>query len=316
MINATWLHFYKGEKMRRTIIIILGIIILLLPFILRNTIFTANKQSVNTGKIKIITSIYPLAEFAKEVAGEWADINYITPQGSEPHDYEPSPQDIIAIRSAKMFLYNGNGMDAWSGKIEKDLQDSGVEVINMSRALGVENTKDPHFWLDPQFVKREIEILYNLFIKIDSAHKSDYQKNSKEYLAALDNLDKKYQRGFARCRLKEIIASHDAFSYLAKRYNLQTHYISGLSPDEEPSIKKITQMAALAASKNIKYIFYEKLVSPKIAQTIASEIGAKTLLLDPFEGLTKEEADRNKNYLSVMEENLINLRLGMECDEK
>lgn len=299
--------------MKKIFLLIIGILLVVTLLYLLKTISLKNKErSVANGKIKVVASIYSLAEFAKKAGGNLIDVSYITPPGAEPHDYEPTPQDIVKIRSARIFLVNGNGIDAWAEKISVEAQKNGVEVLTMSKLLNISG-QDPHFWLDPQLVKKEIGILRDILVKLDSVHAEDYQKNSSEYITKLNSLDAKYQLGLQNCKLNEIVVSHNAFSYLAKRYGFQTLYISGLSPDEEPSAKRISEITAIAKSKNIRYIFFERLVSPKIAQTIAKEIGATTLLLNPFEGLTKEEIGVQKNYLSVMEENLNNLRSALEC---
>lgn len=300
--------------MKKILFVIISILFFASCFYFLINIINKNKQkSFGNRKIKIVTSIYPLAEFTKEIGKDLVDVDFVTPPGAEPHDYEPTPQDIVRIRSAGIFLFNGNGMDIWAQKITDDLSKNDIIFLDMSKALGLSGNNDPHFWLDPSLVKKEIEIIKDILIKTDSLHAIDYQKNSMDYLALLDKLDSNFRQGLANCRQNEIIVSHNAFSYLAKRYNIRTNYISGLSPDEEPSIKRISEVTTIAKNKNIRYIFFEKLVNPKISETIAKEVGAQTLLLDPFEGLTKEEIDANKNYLSVMKENLDNLRLALSC---
>lgn len=278
-------------------------------------------STVTTG-IKVATSFYPLAEFAKQVGQERMEIINIVPAGAEPHDFEPSPQDIVKIYSTKLFIYNGSGFDPWAKKIIPELEKRGIVVINMTQRFDLlENIDreeeggryDPHIWLDPVLAKKEVEIIRDAIKSIDPAGSTTYNSNAQRYLAKLSELDKKYKTGLASCSIRDVVASHAAFGYLAKRYNLNVVSIASLSPEEEPSPRKIVEISKFARKNNINYIFFETLVSPKLAETIANEIGAKTLVFNPIEGLTQKELADGKNYLSIMEENLGNLRQALIC---
>jgi zinc transport system substrate-binding protein len=176
-----------------------------------------------------------------------------------------------------------------------------------------ETQTDPHFWLDPVLAQEEVQIIRDALIKVDPANAQYYDKNAEGYISQLQALDKKYQDGLASCALKDVVTSHAAFGYLAKRYNLNQIAISGLSPDQEPSSSQMVEIAREAKQKNVKVIFFETLVSPKLAETIAREIGAQTAVFNPLEGLTDQEIKEGKNYISVMEDNLNNLRTALQC---
>jgi zinc transport system substrate-binding protein len=267
---------------------------------------------VATQKIKIVASFYPLADFAHNVGGDLVDVINITPAGAEPHDYEPTPQDIAKAYNAKLFIYNGNGVDVWADKIRSDLEAKGVMTIKMSDEVQSINN-DPHFWLDPVNAQTETDVIAAALTKIDPSHAADYTKNRDNFKKQLDDLDQQYKTGLATCQTREIVTSHDAFNYLAKRYNLISLYILGLSPDAEPSPKTIADVSQEARAKNIKYIFFETLVSPKVAETVAKEIGAQILVLNPIEGLTDTEINHGWNYISIMKDNLTNLRTALQC---
>lgn len=276
----------------------------------------------NEKKVQVVASFYPLADFTKNIGGDYVEIKNITPAGSEPHDYEPTPQDIVAVYNAKLFIYNGNRIDAWADKIVDDLKKQGVTVIKMSEyveSLKIMETDselgeyDPHFWLDSILVQTEVDAIADALIAVDGEHKDEYLKNKEKFKNELSLLDQEFRSGLARCKLHEIITSHNAFSYLARRYSLSTLYILGLSPDEEPSSGRIAQIADIAREKNITHIFFETLLSPKLANTIATEIGAKALVLNPIEGLTDQEIGEGKDYISVMRDNLTNLKIALQC---
>jgi len=311
-------------------LIIVGTIVLLSIFviILYNIPEKNNSDQFST-PIKVTASFYPLAEFAKQVGGDRVEVVNIIPTGVEPHDFEPSPKDIATIFSSKVFIFNGVGFDPWAEKLKFDLEQKGVKTINMSEYVDLitseekhedeENHEeeaeelDPHFWLDPVIAKKEVEIIRDVLISIDPEGSIEYINNAARYMEELTALDEKYKNGLASCEIRDAVASHAAFGYLAKRYNINIISIAGLSPEEEPSPKRMAEIAQLAKQKDIKYIFFETLVSPKLSETIAREIGAETLVFNPIEGLTKEEVEAGENYISIMEKNLANLRKALRC---
>ncbi len=279
-------------------------------------------SAVTSEKIKVVASFYPLADFAKNVGGDLVEVMNITPAGAEPHDYEPTPKDIAALYDAKLVILNGNGVDAWGEKIEGELTQKGIIVLKMSDHLdslknnepGEESGQyDPHFWLNPTNAIKETDSIADALIQIDSTHEKEYNMNRDEFKRKLGLLDEEYRSGLANCESRTIVTSHNAFNYLASRYNLSTLYILGLSADEEPSPKTIADTARLAKERGVKYIFFETLINPKLSETIAREIGAKTLELNPIEGLSDKEIAQGKDYISVMRNNLENLKIALSC---
>jgi len=271
-------------------------------------------------KMAVVGTFYPLAHFAEQVGGGLVTVANITPSGAEPHDYEPTAQDIEKAYAAKVFVMNGGGVDTWAERIKPDLKTKGVQVVDMQDTIalsaapsGSETTLDPHIWLDPVLAEQEVALIRDAFVAADPKHAAAYQKNAAGYIAQLATLDAEYKTGLASCRLNDIVTSHAAFGYLAKRYGLTQVAISGLSPDAEPSVQQMVAIAQLAKKDGVKYIFFETLVSPKLSQAIASEIGAQTLSFNPLEGLSDAEVGAGKTYLTVMRDNLDKLRLALDC---
>ncbi len=304
------------NNMKRLIIITVGIAILLGGF------FVLKGKSVPlnpTTKLKVSASFYPLYFFASQIGGDKADVRNITPAGSEPHDYDPSTQDIARIETGNMLVLNG-GVEAWGNKIKDNLKDKDVLIVTageslLSKQLTEEGQTmiDPHVWLDPLLAKEEVSKITQGFIKIDPKNKLYYQDNENKLNNKLNQLDLIFKEGLKNCRQKNIITSHAAFAYLGSRYGLNQVAIAGLSPDAEPSAKQLADVADFAKKNNIKYIFFESLVSPKLSDTIAQEAGAKTLVLDPIEGISDNDIKAGKDYFSVMQENLKNLQTALEC---
>lgn len=268
-----------------------------------------NESPVKDGKILVVTSFYPLYFFASEIGGDKIRVKNITPAGSEPHDYEPTPRDIADIQQSKLLILNGNNFEAWAGKMKEEL--SGVTVLEAGD--GLFETNDPHIWLSPPIAKLMAIKISVALINLDKGNQDYYMANVNKLIEKLSDLDIRFSQELGSCRKKDFVTSHAAFGDLAKTYGLNQIAIAGLSPETEPSSKQLSEIVKLAREKNVKYIFFEKLVSPKLSETVAQEIGAKTLVLDPIEGISDNEAKQGKNYLTVMRDNLINLLIALEC---
>lgn len=268
-------------------------------------------------KAQVVATIYPLADFATQVGGDLVDVVTIVPAGAEPHDYEPTPQDVVKMYQADVVLINGNGFDAWAEKLIPALRAEDVRVVLVSEEieplpLEDEVGFDPHAWLDPVFAMRVSEAIARALLSdVSDVGALGAQKGA--YIARLGALDEAYRTGLLQCERRDIVTSHDAFRYPAKRYNLTNYAIAGLSPEEDPSARDIAEVSRLVKEKGVTTIFFETLVSPKLAETIASEAGVGTAVLNPIEGLTEEELAAGKDYVQIMEENLKALRTALTC---
>ncbi len=271
-------------------------------------------------KVEVATSFYPLYFFSSQIGGDKVDVTNITPSGAEPHDYEPTTGDVVKITNSNLLVLNG-AVEAWGDKIRENLAGKNVKIVVAGEGLltqqlaenGVTAT-DPHVWLSPQLAKKEVDKISQALIQVDPKDQNYFQTNTSNLEQELDQIDQSYQRGLVNCQQKDIITSHAAFGYLATAYGLNQVPIAGLSPDEEPSPKQLADVANFARAHNVKYIFFESLVSPKLSDTIASEIGAKTLVLDPLEGISDADMNQGKNYFTVMQDNLINLQTTLQCE--
>lgn len=304
------------------IIVIFGVLLtLLFTYSFKSGFF---KNPITTrpenNKIPVSASFYPLADFSRQVGKNKVDVEDMTPAGAEPHDFEPSPQDLVLLQRSKIFLYNGAGFEPWVEKILPDLKSKGVLTVKMSEGTdlledtrGTQKMSDPHIWLDPVLAQMELGKIEKALVEIDPTNSSFYEDNANTYKEKLEELNKEFAQGLSLCRQQTVITSHNAFQYLAKRYHFNVLSISGLSPEAEPSPRKIAELADIAKRKQIKYIFFETLVSPNLTQTIAKEVGAQTLVFNPIEGLTPDEQAAGEDYLSIQKKNLVNLKLAMEC---
>lgn len=297
--------------------VVLGIIVIGLL-----TLTTKNKNSpvISSHKPQVVASFYPLYFFASQIAGDKADVMNITPAGAEPHDYEPTGQDMAKIESSNVLVLNGGGLEAWGNDIEANIDPAKTTIVIAGGGLTTqevveegEKIIDPHIWLSPVLAGQMVAKIEGALVKVDPDNASYYRSNAEALKSRLGALDNEYKKGLAVCNEKNIITSHAAFGYLATTYHLNQVPIAGVSPDAEPSPKELADVAKFAKDNNVKYIFFESLISPKLSQTIATEVGAQTLVLNPLEGLTDDEIASGKDYFSEMKSNLGNLKIALQC---
>lgn len=270
-------------------------------------------------KLKVAASFYPLAHFAEQVGGDKVEIIKIIPGNAEPHEYEPTAKDMVKIQTSRVFIFNGAGLEPWAERILGDLKKKGILTLQMAEHFSLLGDKrgakyDPHIWLDPLFAIKEVELIRDIFIRADPANRDYYRSNCALYTGKLLLLNDRYDRGLKSCKNRDIVVSHNAFGYLAGRYDFEVHAITGLSPEEEPSPRRMAEIIKISRAKSIKYVFTELLDSPKIAETIANEVGAEIIIYSHVSGLTDNDIMAGKTYISAMDENLKNLRLALSCE--
>ncbi|MCP9484604.1 MAG: zinc ABC transporter substrate-binding protein [Gaiellaceae bacterium MAG52_C11] len=259
----------------------------------------------------IVAAFYPLAFAAERVGGGEPEVRNLTPPGVEPHDLELSARDVRTVADADLVLYLGQGFQpaiedvlASTDARAVDLLD-GLELLEDAEEQGSEGGgRDPHVWLDPL---RYAAIAERLGEELDRPEAAG------DLAAALRALDGEFQAGLADCERRELVTSHAAFGYLAERYDLAQVALSGLEPEAEPTPRELEQVVQEVRAHGATTIFFETLVSPRLAQTVAREVGARTSTLNPLEGLTPEEIDDGADYFSVMRANLAALREALEC---
>lgn len=266
-----------------------------------------------TGKIRVTASFYPMAEFARQVGGDKITVTTMIGPGVEPHDYDPAPGDLISLYKSKLFIYNGAGLEKWIDRIQPDLTANHIASVDASSGLSL-RPSDPHVWLDPVLAARQVDNIQASLAQVDPANAAYYRQQADHYKAQLAALDQTFKTGLAACVRRDIITSHQAFGYLGDRYHLNVLAISGLSPDQEPSPQQLAKTAQFARDHHAKYIFFETLVSPKLSDTIAREVGAQTLVFNPLEGLTPDQVKQGHSYLSVQQDNVNNLRIALDCN--
>ena len=266
--------------------------------------------------MKIVTSFYPVYAMVKAVSGDLNDVRMIQ-SSSGIHSYEPSANDIAAIYDADVFVYHSNTLESWAGRLDPSLQKSKVKVLEASEGMTLERVPgledmqagegidektlyDPHTWLDPEKVAEEAQIIADKLSELDSANKDTYQKNAQSFSAKAHDLTKKYQPIFEKVNQRNFVTQHTAFSYLAKRFGLNQLGIAGISPDQEPSPRQLTEIQEFVKNYKVKTIFTESNASSKVADTLVKSTGVTLKTLNPLEA----DPQNDKSYLENLEDNI------------
>lgn len=274
------------------------------------------------GRLRVLTSFYPMYDFACKIGGDCIDVTNMVPSGTEPHDWEPSTNDLKNLEKADVFIYNGADMEPWADDLLVSRSDT-LHVVEASENVELRTTDgehehahehegadhhhgdfDPHVWLDPENAKIEMEAIRDALCAADPENSTVFQSNYEKYAAELDALDAEFREKLAPLPNRTIVVAHEAFGYLCDAYGLTQVGIEGLSPDSEPDPGRMAEVIDFVREHSISTIFFEELVSPKVAEAIASETGAQAKMLSPLEGLSDEQAAAGSDYFSVMHDNL------------
>jgi len=282
-------------------------------------------------KITVVTTLFPLYDFARSIAGNKADIILILPPGVEAHAFEPKPADIMKVDKADLLIYTGKYMEPWAEDILKSTTNNKLAVVDAS--LGIKLARlnpahggpepdnrrhhgsyDPHIWLDFTNAVKMVDTITEGLCKTDPGNSDFYRKNADIYKEKLSALDKEYKKALSGCRKKTLIhGGHFVFGYLARRYGLEYTSACEGSPNSEPTARKMIELKKKIKENDIHFVFFEELLNPKVSDIIAKETGATLLKLNGAHNVTKDEFQKGVTFLTLMEDNLVNLKKGLEC---
>jgi len=281
--------------------------------------FSDDTTTAGSGEVQVATAFYPLQYVAGRVAGEHASIVNLTQPGQEPHDLELTIKETADVAEADLVVYEQDFQPAVDSAID---QNATGATLDAAEVVGLEpldhdghdhdhGDLDPHFWQDPTRMAVLGDAVAEQLSDIDPDHADEYAANAADLRSDLEDLDASYSSGLARCERDTVVVSHDAFGYLAEKYGLVLESIAGLSPEAEPTPADLGRLQDLIDSAGVTTVFSERLASPKLAESLANDMGIDTAVLDPIEGLSDETAD--DDYLSLMEQNLTALEKANGC---
>ena len=290
--------------------------------------------------LQVVTTLFPLYDFARTIGGDKAQVTMLLPPGVEPHTFEPRPEDMIRISRAGLFIYTNKYMEPWAEKIVSGIDSRTLRIVNAGERVrylvggnhdhdheqrdsstgGHANERkqmDPHIWLDFANAALMVDTLLDGFIAADPGNGAIYRQNAEALKKRLATLDLRYRKVLSSCSTRKLLhGGHYTFGYLANRYGLEYSALSGVSSDSEPSAERMAALVREIRSSGARYLFAEELLSPRLTETLAQEAGVGVLMLHGAHNLSRDDQSKNATFFDLMERNLEQLRKGLQCQEK
>lgn len=263
------------------------------------------------GKLSVVVGLYPYAYLAEAIGGDRVAVTNLTKPGAEPHDLELTAQQIIAVATSNLTVFETGLQPAVDAAVANAGPANVLDVTTVVPLEERDKTPDPHIWLDPTKMITVARAIAAELTRIDPAGQSTYASGLAAVTTELTTLDQTYASGLATCQRQDFITTHAAFGYLAERYGLIQIAIAGISPDTDPSPARIADIQQIAREMGLTTVFFETLASPALADAIASDVGLKTAVLDPIEGITNQSA--GTTYPEIMLSNLAALQRANGC---
>ncbi len=281
------------------------------------------KPATTSNRLQIVATLFPQYDFAREIAGDKADIILLTPTGADGHTYEPTPAEIIKITESDMFIYTGKHMEAWAEKIINSVNHENLKVVDVSENIDFkiensdhkhsETTFDPHIWTDPNNAKIMVDNIAKGLSILDINNADYYKTRAENYKKQLDELDKAFSDVVSLAQNKKMIFGDSfAFLYFAERYGLEHKAaFDSCSSEAEASAYTITQIINEINENDTPVIYYSETSNKKVPESIANETGAEALLFHSCHTVTKAEIENGVTYLTLMKQNAENLKKGL-----
>jgi zinc transport system substrate-binding protein len=311
----------------------------------------AAQQAGPAKRLQVVTSLFPLYDFARQIGLDRADVSLLLPPGVEPHGFEPRPRDMIRLNRSDVFIYTNRAMEPWAVDLLKGVRNKKLKAVEAGRGIALSAIPeaqgadkkgtsvrhghdhkaahgygsgrhhdhshgggDPHIWLDFDNAARMTDQILAGFIEKDSVNGDFYRENAKACKTKLKDLDRRFKEGLSGCRKNVIVqGGHFAFGYLANRYGFKYVAVSGVSPNAEPTPAAMATLTQTLRDNGLDHLFYEELLSPRVAQAIARETGASLLMLSPAANVSKTDFDRGIGFIDLMQRNLKHLQVGLQC---
>lgn len=296
-------------------------------FIVFTTLFSLSSCSpekseskINSGKISVVATIFPYYDFTRSIAGDKADIRLLLSPGSEPHSYDPSPSDIVAIENCDIFIYNGGESDEWVESVLDSIENKNMKVLRMMDYVdllyeqSVDHEEhdhehgeeyDEHIWTSVKNAEKLATVIYDELSLCDSENKETYSSNKDSYLAKLHTLDSEITDIVSNAKRNTVVfGDRFPFLYFVTDYSLEYECaFPGCSSETEPSISTVTHMIDFTREHQVPVVFYLEFSNGKVAKLISEDTGAKTMRFSSCHNVTKDEFADGATYISLMEQN-------------
>lgn len=286
--------------------------------------------------LQVVATLFPLYDFARSIAGDKAQVTMLLPPGVEPHTFEPKPEDMIRISRAGLFVYTNKYMEPWAEKIITGIDNKKLRVVNAGervaylggasedehghhsgKGVHAPTGTDPHIWLDFANAELMVDSILAGFVAADPGNDAVYRQNARALKARLAELDDRYRKSLSTCATRKLLhGGHYTFGYLARRYSLEYHALSGISSDSEPSAERMALLVREIRSSGSRFLFAEELLSPRLTETLAQEAGVGVVMLHGAHNLSRDDLNRKATFFDLMERNLEQLQKGLQCRAK
>ncbi len=294
------------------------------------------EQKPSSG-LQVVTTLFPTYDFARTIGADKAQVTMLLPPGVEPHTFEPRPEDMLTIGRARLFIYTSPAMEPWAEKLLKGIDSKTLRIVEAGQRAnyraaaspdddhhpaGGEKSHDhkgldPHVWLDFDNASLMVDAILEGFVKADAGNADLYRRNAESLKKRLSALDERYRKRLANCGTRTLLhGGHYTFGYLARRYDLDYHALSGVSSDSEPSAARMVALVKEIRTSGATHLFAEELLSPRLTETLAREAGVGVLMLHGAHNLAREELAGGVSFFDLMEHNLERLQKGLACSPK
>lgn len=282
---------------------------------------------------QIVTTFYPMYEFTKQIVGDLAQVELMIPNEGKVHGYEPSAKDVADIQASDLFIYANPEMETWVPSVIESINteevvfveaDENIELLENEPSAEEEHTEeehteeehdhavDPHTWLDPTVAIQQVEQIRDAVIAEDPDNKATYIENAEAFIQELKALDEEFQVAFAGAEQRTFITQHEAFGYLAHRYDLDQRSLAGISDQSESNPQKMAEAVNMIADLKLPVVYYNSQSNHKLADTVATEADVNVAVLYSLESVTAEDQDAGENYVSLMKKNIESLKLSIQ----
>lgn len=262
------------------------------------------------GKLPVVASFYAMKEITQAIGGDKVDVRTLIPEGTEPHEFQPTTRSMKDLSRARVLVIQGLGMEPWAEEMVKAAENKDlVQVVAAQQVQPIQNEEkeeirehgqyDPHAWLSPSCAQLEARAIADGLAKADPANRAYYEANADKFIARLQTLEDKYKEKFRQVHRKDFVTGHAAFAYVCRDFGLEQSSVEGVFASGEPNARQLAALVEFCRERGVKTIFTEAAVSPKTSQSLAREVGAKVVPIHTLEG-SEGEGD----YLRQMEENL------------
>jgi zinc transport system substrate-binding protein len=297
----------------------------------------SREEQKPAAKLQVVTTLFPLYDFARLIAGDRAEVAMLLPPGMEPHSFEPKPSDIVRVGRAGLFIYTNPYMEPWAATILRGIDKRKLQVVDAGQGFPYlrgapdddhdghgghprgnrSDAMDPHIWLDFGNAGLIVDNILSGFVVADPPNSDFYRGNAAALKSRLADLDRRYRLGLSSCATRVFLhGGHYTFGYLAHRYGLEYRSLSGISSESEPSASRMAAMVRQIRSSGTAFLFAEELLSPRLTETLANEAGVAILKLHGAHNLGKDDFQRGVGFIALMDQNLVNLQKGLACRQK